>query len=110
MTDDNNNNDDDIFEAPAHPGTWIKSILDANKLSIQKASKQLSVDRQTLSKLVHCGSGVSVDMAIRLEIWVGSSSKCRAAINWLNAQARYDLWMAEQKIDYKNIQPLNYLG
>ena len=53
---------------PSHPGAFIKTeILDELGLSITKAANVLGVRRATLSDLVHEKSGLSPEMALRLE-------------------------------------------
>jgi len=42
-------------------------------------------------------AAISIDMALRLERWLGVEQGGRAEL-WLEAQLAYDLWQARQKI------------
>lgn len=53
---------------PAHPGEVIREVcLKPSGLTVTAAAEGLGVTRKTLSDLVNCHSGVSPEMAIRLE-------------------------------------------
>jgi addiction module HigA family antidote len=57
---------------PPHPGESIREdILPALDLSVTEAAKQLGVSRVTVSRLIHGQSGISAEMARRLEAWLG---------------------------------------
>ena len=72
---------------PVHPGSVIREdCIHASELTVTDAAKQLGVTRQTLNNLVNEKSGVSAEMALRLEK-VGWSS----AETWLRMQLNYDL-------------------
>jgi addiction module HigA family antidote len=71
---------------PPHPGLGLKDDLDELGLSIADAAKALGVTRQQLYKLVNGQSGISPEMAIRLEQVIGGS-----ADHWLRLQAAHDL-------------------
>ena len=71
---------------PPHPGESIREdILPALDLSVTEAARQLGVARVTLSRLIHGQSGISADMARRLEAWHGSES-CRRAGRLMNGR------------------------
>ena len=81
------------MQNPPHPGEIVKrECLDPLELTVTWASKGLGVTRQTLSDLVNCGSGVSVEMAFRLSEAFGSSPG-----TWLRLQMAYDLWQARDR-------------
>ncbi|KAA9132672.1 HigA family addiction module antidote protein [Marinihelvus fidelis] len=83
---------------PPHPGESIREdILPALGLSVTEAARQLGVSRVTLSRLIHGQSGVSAEMACRLEAWLGGPEQGPSAESWLEMQASYDLWRARQK-------------
>ena len=83
---------------PPHPGESIREdILPALELSVTEAAKQLGVARVTLSRLINGQSGISADMARRLEAWLGGPKRGPSAESWLRMQADYDLWQAMQK-------------
>jgi addiction module HigA family antidote len=70
-----------------HPGHTIKdACLDAVGLNVTDGAKVLGVARHTLSRVINGHSGISPDMAIRLEK-AGWSS----ADHWIRLQAAYDL-------------------
>lgn len=80
---------------PAHPGEVIRDLcIDPLGLSVTAAAKGLGVTRKALSELLNGHSGVSPDMAIRLEKAFGSTAE-----TWLQMQLQYDLWHAEQRAD-----------
>ena len=81
------------MQNPPHPGEIIKfDCLRPLGLTVTRAAKELGVAGQTLSNLVNCKSGVSVDMASRLSKAFGSSPEM-----WLRLQMAYDLWQARDR-------------
>jgi addiction module HigA family antidote len=53
---------------PPHPGAFIRvEILDPLDLSVDSAAKALGARRATLSDLVNAKSGLSPEMALRIE-------------------------------------------
>ena len=51
-----------------HPGTTVRQdCIEKNGLSVTDAARILGVDRQTLSNLLNARSGISPEMAVRLE-------------------------------------------
>lgn len=90
---------------PPHPGEIIKEdVLDSEGLSVTEAAKQLGVSRVTLSRLLNGKSGVSVDMALRLSQWLGTTPEL-----WLHMQAACDLWQAG-KTKGPQVKPLQPKG
>ena len=80
---------------PPHPGEIIRELcLAPLGLTVTAAAAALGVTRKALSDLLNGHSGVSPDMAIRLEK-VGWSS----ADHWLRMQLQCDLWAARQRAD-----------
>jgi antitoxin HigA-1 len=71
---------------PSHPGRLIKADLEALGLSIAEAAAGLGVTRQQLYRIINGESGVSADMAWRLEKAIGSTADF-----WLRVQAAYDI-------------------
>lgn len=76
---------------PAHPGEVLREYLPEN-MTVGEAARRLGVTRQALSMLLNGRSGVSAEMALRLSQALGTSAEM-----WVNMQATYDLWEAEQK-------------
>ena len=78
---------------PAHPGEVIReSCLKPLGLTVREAAEHLGVTRKALSDLLNEHSGVSPEMAIRLEQAFGSTAE-----TWLKMQLEYDLWQAKQR-------------
>ena len=77
---------------PPHPGEALREdILPALGLSVTQAAKQLGITRAALSRILHGHAGISPEMALRLEGWLGVENGGRADL-WLAQQAAYDLW------------------
>jgi addiction module HigA family antidote len=55
----------------------------------------------SLSELVNGKSGISPEMAIRLEKAFGSSAR-----HWMQLQLNYDLWHAEQRASALRVERL----
>lgn len=86
---------------PPHPGEILKEdVLEAEGISVTEASRQLGVSRVTLSRLLNGKSGISVDMALRLSQWLGTTPEL-----WLRMQDSCDLWQAG-KTKTPNVKPL----
>ena len=71
---------------PPHPGRLVKDEIDALGLSVSKAAEGLGVTRQQLYRVLNGECAISPEMAIRLEIGIGSS-----ATTWLQMQMAHDL-------------------
>ncbi len=74
---------------PPHPGEVLREYL--GETSVTEAAKRLGVTRAALSRILNGKAAVSADMAVRLSVLLGTSSRM-----WLDMQSRYDLWHAEQ--------------
>lgn len=80
---------------PAHPGDVIRdACLKPLGLTVTAAAEALGVTRKALSDVLNGHSGVSPDMAIRLEKVFGGN-----ADTWLRMQMQHDLWQARQRAD-----------
>ena len=78
---------------PAHPGEVIReACLKPLGLTVTAAAHALGETRKALSDLLNGHSGVSPDMAIRLEQVFGSTADA-----WLRMQMQRDLWEARQR-------------
>jgi antitoxin HigA-1 len=78
---------------PAHPGEIVREeCLKPLGLTVTAAADALGVTRKALSDLLNGHTGVSPDMAIRLEQVFGST-----ADTWLRMQMQRDLWEARQR-------------
>ena len=85
---------------PPHPGHSIKdACLEPLQLSVTKGAKVLGVTRHTLSRVINGQSGISPEMAIRLEK-AGWSN----ADHWLRLQTSYDLAQARKRQDQIKVE------
>ena len=81
------------MKTPPNPGEVIRELcLDPLDLTVTAAAKGLGVSRKALSELLNGHSGVSPEMAIRLDKAFGGGAE-----SWLRQQMQYDLWHAQQK-------------
>lgn len=80
---------------PPHPGLSVRhDCIEPLGLTITEAAEVLGVTRQTLNNLVNGKSGISADMAIRLDKAFGGDAE-----TWLQMQMAYDLAQARQHED-----------
>lgn len=85
---------------PPHPGRSIKdACLEPLELSVTDGAKILGVTRHTLSRVINGQSGISPDMAIRLEK-AGWSN----ADHWLRLQTAYELAQARKHQDQIQVE------
>ena len=83
---------------PPHPGLTLRDdILPALGLTVTQAAGQLGVARVTLSRVLNGHSGISPEMALRIEAWLGKERGGDARI-WLAQQTAYDIWQAAQRL------------
>lgn len=73
------------MKTPPHPGRHVKGTMEELGLSVAKAAEALGVTRSALNRVVNGTSGISPEMALRLEIVIGSTAEA-----WLRLQAAYD--------------------
>src|SRR3990172_7477188 len=77
---------------PPHPGLSVRyDCLEPLELSVTEAARKLGVSRKQLSDIVNGHSGISPEMAIRLDKAFGGG-----ADTWLRLQAAYDLARARK--------------
>ncbi len=80
---------------PPHPGPSIRhDCLKPLGLSVTEAAQKLGVSRKQLSSLVNCRSGISPEMAIRLDKAFGGGAEV-----WYRLQTDYDFAQAMQRAD-----------
>lgn len=91
-----------LMHNPPHPGEVLRELcLEPMELSVTAAAKALGVSRKTLSTILNGHAGISPEMAVRLSIAFNTSSE-----SWMNQQAQYDLWQAEQHRKELEVQRL----
>jgi addiction module HigA family antidote len=74
------------MKAPPHPGLGIRDDIDALGLTIAEAAAGLGITRQQLYNLVNGRSGITPEMAVRLEKALGGS-----ASHWMRLQNAYEI-------------------
>ena len=88
------------MKQPPHPGLSVRhDCIEPLGMTVTEAAEALGVTRQTLNNLVNGKSGISADMAIRLDKAFGGGAEA-----WLRLQTAYDLAQArrhEADIDVK---------
>jgi addiction module HigA family antidote len=79
---------------PPPPGRGLKGDFDALGLSIAQAADALGISRAQLHRVVAGESAISPELALRLEIVIGSTAEF-----WLRLQAAYDAAQIRQRAD-----------
>ncbi len=78
---------------PVHPGRLVKhDCIEALGLNVTQAAKLLGVSRKHLSAVINGRSGISPEMAIRLDKAFGGSARA-----WHSMQSAYDFAQAIKK-------------
>ncbi len=91
-----------LMHNPPHPGEILKVLcIEPLGLTVTEAAQALGVSRKTLSAILNGRSGISPEMAVRLSIAFDTSAE-----SWLNQQAQYELWHAEQHRDDLQVKRL----
>lgn len=81
------------MKTPPHPGLSVRhDCLEPLGLSVTEAAKRLGVSRKQLSDVLNGHSGISPEMAIRLDKAFGGGSD-----TWFRLQAAYDLAQAMKR-------------
>jgi len=75
-----------------HPGEILREdVLSPLAIDVTDAAQRLGIARSTLSRIIHCHSGISPLLALRLE-----KAGVSTARFWMTLQANYELAKAEQ--------------
>jgi addiction module HigA family antidote len=91
---------------PPHPGLSVRhDCLDPQGLSVAEAAQKLGVSRKQLSDVVNGHSGISPEMAIRLDKSFGGGTA-----TWYRLQAAYDVAQAMEQADRINVERLAPAG
>ena len=81
------------MKSPPHPGLSVRyDYLEPLGLSVTEASRRLGVSRKQLSSLVNGRSGISPEMAIRLDKAFGGGAEV-----WYRLQTAYDFAKAMKR-------------
>ena len=88
---------------PPHPGLSVRhDCIEALDLTITEAADILGVTRQALNNVVNGKSGISPEMAIRLDKAFGGGAE-----TWLRLQMAYDLAQARQHEAEVDVKPVS---
>ena len=88
---------------PPHPGFSVRhDCLEPLGLSVTEAARKLGVSRKQLSDVVNGHSGISPEMAIRLDKAFGGGAN-----TWYRLQAAYDLAQAMKNADQIKVERLS---
>ena len=87
---------------PRHPGEIVReTIVEGLGLTVTAAAKGLGVSRKQLSALMNGRSGISAEMAFRLERAVGSTAEA-----WMRMQLAYDLAQTRKRVGKIKVRKL----
>ena len=81
---------------PVHPGELLGDELTEIGVSLNELGRALRVPMNRISAIVNGKRAITVDMALRLARYFGTSSQY-----WLNLQIAYDLEVADREIRKK---------
>jgi len=91
--------------SPAHPGIYLKELLDELHLSQYRLAKDIGVPAMRINYVVNGKRPVTAELALRLGRYFGQNPRY-----WMNLQGRYDMDMAEDTLSdqvARQIQPLS---
>ena len=81
---------------PPHPGEILREdVLSEMGLSKTEAAKQIGITRAALLRVLNGRAGISIEMALEIEKWIGVEQGGRAEV-WAGMQLDYDLWQARR--------------
>ena len=88
---------------PPHPGLPVRhDCLEPLKLSVTEAVRKLGISRKQLSGIVNCRSGISSEMAIRLDKAFGGGADA-----WYRLRATHHLTQAMKTANQINVENLS---
>lgn len=76
-----------------HPGEYLADELEERNMTAAELSRALGVPQNRISDVLRGRRSITVDTALRLARWIGSSPQY-----WLNLQQAYDLRVAEDEL------------
>lgn len=79
---------------PPHPGRSLKADFEELDLTIATAAEALGISRSQLHRVVAGESAITPELALRLEIVIGST-----ADSWLQRQVAYDTAQVRARAD-----------
>ena len=88
-----------------HPGEMLREdVLVPLGIEVTEAAQRLGLARTTLSRIINGKSGISPDLAIRLERAGVSTARF-----WMNLQSNYELSKAEER-GQPQVRPLQTIA
>ena len=87
---------------PIHPGELLRDELEDINVSLNELARALRVPMNRISAIVNGKRGITVDTAIRLARYFGTSPQL-----WLNLQNAYDLEIADRVAIERQVLPRN---
>jgi len=79
---------------PIHPGETLREdFMKPLRLSVNRLALDLHVPATRIGEIVNCRRAISVDTALRLARYFGTSPQF-----WLNLQSNYDLEVAQDQL------------
>lgn len=87
---------------PIHPGELLRDELEEIDVSLNELVRALRVPMNRISAIVNGKRGITVDTAIRLARYFGTSPQL-----WLNLQNSYDLEIADRAGIEREVLPRN---
>src|SRR4249920_3561746 len=86
--------------APVTPGEMLKDeFLAEYRLSQSRIAKAVGISPNRIAEIVNNRRRITADTALRLGLYFGNSPEF-----WMNLQSHYDLKMARQNLDAKDIK------
>ena len=86
---------------PVHPGEILREEFMAPLgLSANALARALHVTPARINDIVRERRGITADTALRLARYFGGDAQ-----SWLNLQTNFDLRLAEQSVELRDIQP-----
>lgn len=86
---------------PVHPGIIVGEAIDALGLPKAQVALMLGMHRQHLHAIVNGKKPISPAVAVKLGKLLGNGARV-----WVDLQADFDTWQAEQKVDVSGIRTL----
>jgi antitoxin HigA-1 len=88
------------MKSPAHPGAFVRELIEGLDLTVKSAAEVLEVNRATLSDMVNQHANLSPEMALRLEKAFGVSME-----TLMRMQNAYDIAKARAKEGEITVKP-----
>ena len=88
--------------APAHPGVYLKELLEEMGLSQYRLAREIGVPAMRVSHLIRGKRPMTAELALRLGRYFGQSPRY-----WLNLQSRYDMDIAEDAIGERVVREVH---